>query len=323
MVEDLRRDHQLVRAGALDERRDRLLDRRRARRSPSRTGPGRASPAPAAAASRHSRHGAAAAASGWPVRRLTKACISDVASNCASSSRVGGEGVEAEHHVGPVELRRGLEALAIDLRSRPSSAPARNGRRRRRGGRASPRAARRTGSSRGSTSGCRGPRREWRGRAGPPRALEIIHQLDDVARELVLVRAEVAAQRAAPPPVGARRAAEAEVDPPREERFERSELLGDGQRRMVGQHDPARADADASRCRRRHKRAPPPSRRWRCPASNDARPSRSGDSPAVRHAGQGRAHCEAPGRHRCLRRWGRDRGWRKESCQGDGEAGPG
>ena len=47
--------------------------------------------------------------------------------------------------------------------------------------------------------------------------------------------------------VGAGRAAEAEVDPAREERFERPELLGDDQRRVVGQHDPAGADPDRRR----------------------------------------------------------------------------
>ena len=97
-----------------------------------------ASRAPAAAGSRHSRRPAAAASPGLPVRRLTKACWSEVASSSASSSRLGGEGVEAEHHIGPVELRRGLEALAIDPDRLHHLRRARNARRRRRAGRASP-----------------------------------------------------------------------------------------------------------------------------------------------------------------------------------------
>ncbi len=39
-------------------------------------------------------------------------------------------------------------------------------------------------------------------------------------------------------------AAEAELDTPGMEGGERSELLGDGQRRMVGEHDAARAEED-------------------------------------------------------------------------------
>ena len=47
--------------------------------------------------------------------------------------------------------------------------------------------------------------------------------------------------------VGAGRAAEAEVDAAGIERLERAELLGDHERRVVRQHDPARADADRRR----------------------------------------------------------------------------
>ena len=48
--------------------------------------------------------------------------------------------------------------------------------------------------------------------------------------------------------VGAGRPADAEVDAPGMERLEHAELLGDDERRVVGQHDAARADADACRC---------------------------------------------------------------------------
>jgi hypothetical protein len=54
----------------------------------------------------------------------------------------------------------------------------------------------------------------------------------------------VAAKRADRQLVGAGRAAEAEIDPPGIERLERAELLGDHERRVVGQHDPAGADPD-------------------------------------------------------------------------------
>jgi hypothetical protein len=70
-----------------------------------------------------------------------------------------------------------------------------------------------------------------------------------VAREAFLLVAgvEVAAQRAHRDPVGARCAAEAEVDAPRVQRGQGAELLGDDQRSVVGQHHAARADADGLR----------------------------------------------------------------------------
>jgi hypothetical protein len=73
-------------------------------------------------------------------------------------------------------------------------------------------------------------------------AAEIVEQF--VARELILVGSEVAAERPRRRLIGPGRAAEAEVDPAGKERFERPELLGDGQRRVVGEHDPAGADPD-------------------------------------------------------------------------------
>ena len=47
--------------------------------------------------------------------------------------------------------------------------------------------------------------------------------------------------------VGAGRAAEPEIDPAGVQRLQRAELLGDHQRRVVGQHDAAGADADRRR----------------------------------------------------------------------------
>ena len=67
-----------------------------------------------------------------------------------------------------------------------------------------------------------------------------------VLREGVGAR-RVAAQRADRELVGARRAAEPEVDAARVERLQRPELLGDHERRVVREHDPARADADRRR----------------------------------------------------------------------------
>jgi len=43
------------------------------------------------------------------------------------------------------------------------------------------------------------------------------------------------------------RATEAEIDSPGKERFERTELLGDDERRVIRQHDAARADAYGGR----------------------------------------------------------------------------
>ena len=74
--------------------------------------------------------------------------------------------------------------------------------------------------------------------------LEIAHQFDDVLRETVDAGIEVAAQRPRGHHVGAGRAAEPEIDAAGMKRRQRAELLGDDQRRVVGQHDAARADAN-------------------------------------------------------------------------------
>ena len=60
----------------------------------------------------------------------------------------------------------------------------------------------------------------------------------------------IAAQRQGGALVGARGAAEPEVDASGVQRFERAELFGDYQRRMVRQHDAAGADADRLRAGR-------------------------------------------------------------------------
>jgi hypothetical protein len=72
--------------------------------------------------------------------------------------------------------------------------------------------------------------------------LQLLHVLRERVRAGVL-----APQRAHRRRVGPGGAAEPEVDAPRVERVERPELLGDHERRVVGQHDPACADADRVR----------------------------------------------------------------------------
>ncbi len=69
-------------------------------------------------------------------------------------------------------------------------------------------------------------------------------QFQHVMRKILGRGRKVAPHRACGELVGARRAAQPEIDPPGIKRFQRAELLGDDQRRMVRQHDPARADAD-------------------------------------------------------------------------------
>ena len=55
---------------------------------------------------------------------------------------------------------------------------------------------------------------------------------------------QVSAQRAGRDLVGARRPAETEIDPAGIQRLERAELLGDDERGVVRQHDPAGTDPD-------------------------------------------------------------------------------
>ena len=69
-------------------------------------------------------------------------------------------------------------------------------------------------------------------------------QFHHVVGEGVGIAVERAADRAGDTLVAAGRAAEAEVDAAGEQRVQGAELFGDLQRRMVGQHDAARADPD-------------------------------------------------------------------------------
>ena len=82
--------------------------------------------------------------------------------------------------------------------------------------------------------------------------------------------------------VGARRAAEPEIDAARRQRIEHAELLGDLERRIVRQHHAGAADADARRARgdRRDQDLRRRCRRW-CRGCGAPRP-RSADSPSPR-----------------------------------------
>jgi hypothetical protein len=91
-------------------------------------------------------------------------------------------------------------------------------------------------------------------------------QFGNVAREVGFALDPVAAQGAHRVAVGARRAAEPEVDAAGVELGQCAEGFGDHQRRVVGQHDAARADADAVACRRRCSRPAPRLPSWRCRA---------------------------------------------------------
>ena len=75
---------------------------------------------------------------------------------------------------------------------------------------------------------------------------EIALQFEDVAGERVGVAVEGAAHGAGDALVGAGGAAEAEVDAAGEECVQGTELFGDDERGVVGQHDAARADADGA-----------------------------------------------------------------------------
>jgi len=77
--------------------------------------------------------------------------------------------------------------------------------------------------------------------------LEVRHELQHVLREGIGVAVERPSQRPRCGVVRAGSASEPEVDSSGKERFEGAELLGDDQRRMIRQHDAARADANRSR----------------------------------------------------------------------------
>ena len=82
--------------------------------------------------------------------------------------------------------------------------------------------------------------------AGLPQR-QFVQPLEEI---VALAAIEPAAQRIGGGAIGARRAAKAEIDAAGKQRLQHLEALGDHQRRMVGQHHAAGADADALRHRR-------------------------------------------------------------------------
>jgi hypothetical protein len=66
-----------------------------------------------------------------------------------------------------------------------------------------------------------------------------VHQFRHIAREVIDIAAHMATQGAHGRLIAARRAAKAEIDTPGIEGIQGAELLGDHQRRMVGQHHAA------------------------------------------------------------------------------------
>ena len=81
-------------------------------------------------------------------------------------------------------------------------------------------------------------------------ALEQQQFLEAFEEVVALARVLPGAQRIGSDRIGARRAAEPEIDAAREQRFQHLEALGHHQRRMVRQHHAARADAHVRRHRR-------------------------------------------------------------------------
>nr|WP_251073708.1 hypothetical protein [Streptomyces sp. ISL-111] len=74
---------------------------------------------------------------------------------------------------------------------------------------------------------------------------EEVRQLSDLLGEVLGV-ARAAARGGGRGVVGARGAAQAQVDAAGGEGVEHAELFGDDQRRVVGQHDPARAEPQSA-----------------------------------------------------------------------------
>ena len=195
---------------------------------------------------------AAAAAPDARGAGCTNACCREVSRQLRLGVGVGRDDVDPEHDVGPLELGRGLEAARGRRRSPASAPPARSARRRRRAARARPPAARRRGWSRGSRLGTLvpvpGTARTGASGSGPA---EVGHQLEHVG---------AGSRRRRRPGCGGARAPSAGRCPgarprprsmrPGIERRQRAELLGDDQRRVVGQHDPAGAHADGRGARR-------------------------------------------------------------------------
>ena len=138
----------------------------------------------------------------------------------------------------------GSNRSPVHLRAPRAAPAARSARRTRTAVRARRRAGRRTATSRGcrAARGC--PARGWRARRGS--GLASLRKPCSSSTSCGKRSAAAGSRRSARLVVwslpGAR--PEPEVDPARVQRGERAELLGDHQRRVVGQHDPAGAEPD-------------------------------------------------------------------------------
>ena len=139
------------------------------------------------------------------------------------------------------------------------------------------------------------------------RAVEEQEQVAQLLGELVgAERRRAAAQRGRGDGIGAGRAPEAEIDATGMQRLEHPELLGDDERRVVGQHHAARADADRLGRRREVRDRAPGARSSRCRACCGARPPTAAGSRAVRRAAPARPSRRA--RRRASIRRPRERG---------------
>ena len=242
---------------------------------------------------------------GWlrpraPRNMLTKDICCVVAEPARFGVALGGDDVDADHGIGTVELLGRLEAAAVDLQRRQELV----GREMRgegvgqaelggelRAERLDPRIQSGTSVPAPARPGCAGSDRPERGMpAARARPAGNSSAASGVRRK-----------RAQRELVGARGAAEPEVDAAGKQPRQRAELFGDDERRVVRQHDAAGADPDGLCAGRDMADARPTSRRWRCPACCDAPPPRCGDSPSSRRGRRDPGHCRARRAHRCLR----------------------
>ena len=181
-----------------------------------------------------------------PRRMLVKDICCEVASRRASASVAGGDDVDADHRVRRSELRRRLEAPAIDGQRRVELLRREVRRERER----EPELSRELGAEEAGSEDVDGHFSAGSGhRLDPLPRLDRRQEgleLEDVLREVLGVRRQ-AAKRRQRLLIGAGRAAEAQIDAPGKQRGQGAELFGDHVRRVVGQHDAAGADADGRR----------------------------------------------------------------------------
>ena len=90
------------------------------------------------------------------------------------------------------------------------------------------------------------PRARRRADAGLSVIGEIALQFEHILREGVGIALQRPPERPRDDLVRSRRAAQPQIDPARKQRVERAELLGDHQRRVIGEHDAPGPDPDAA-----------------------------------------------------------------------------